>query len=259
MASLPPMTRPAAILLLLMSLSGCISPKSHAPDFATKPFEPFNRQDTVAIALREWRLFGSPTDDDDAHPPQKPERAPGLWERVGEYWWVGLDADAAEVAWTGKHDAQGHVFPASVDGDYAWSAAFISYVMRIAGAGDRFPYSPNHATYVNAAAAQKTTILRAHPPQGYRPMLGDLVCRAREWAIHLRFSDLPTTYLWPGHCDIVVAVGPDRLALIGGNVRDEVHMNHLPLSDDGSLPERTGVLAILEVRYDAEAEPAADQ
>ena len=42
-------------------------------------------------------------------------------------------------------------FPASQDGHYAWSAAFIDYVMRIAGAGDRFPYSADHADYINVA------------------------------------------------------------------------------------------------------------
>ena len=43
-------------------------------------------------------LFGQPVDDD---PPgtrpelgeDKPERLPGLWQRVGEYWWLGQDAD----------------------------------------------------------------------------------------------------------------------------------------------------------------------
>jgi hypothetical protein len=247
-------------LALLLAVGACAAPASHAPPFATKPNEPFNREDTVAIALREWRLFGSPVDDETTSPqPQKPERLPGLWERVGEYWWIGLDPGASEAGWTGKHDAQGHVFPASVDGDFAWSAAFISYVMRIAGAGDRFPYSPNHATYVNAAAAGKSPILRAHAPEGYHPKPGDLLCRAREWARHLRFADLPTNYLWPGHCDIVVSFAPNSVAVVGGNVRDEVHMSHLALNDDGSLPEGTGLIAVLEVLYDAEAEPAADQ
>jgi len=247
------------VLPVLLGLAGCAAPAGHAPPFATKPFEPLNRQDTVAIALREWRLFGSPVDDEGAPSAQKPERLPGLWERVGEYWWIGLKPDAPEVAWTGKHDGNGRVFPASVDGDYAWSAAFISYVMRIAGAGDRFPYSPNHATYVNAAVAGKTPLLRAHPPESYRPKPGDLVCNAREWARGLRFSDLPTSSLWPGHCDMVVAVESKDIAVVGGNVHDEVNMRHLPLAADGTIPEGSGLLAILEVRYDAEAEPAADR
>ena len=249
--------RTIVLLFLLLAFAGC-GPANHAPEFANKPFEPFSREDAVAIALREWRLFGSPVENGSIAP-GKPERLPGLWERVGEYWWIGLDADAAEVAWTGKHDAQGHVFPASVDGDYAWSAAFISYVMRIAGAGSRFPYSPDHSAYVNAAVAGKSPILRAHPPDGYRPKLGDLVCRARNWAQTLRFVDLPTSHYWPGHCDMVVAVEPQGIAVVVGNVHDEVDMRRLPLAADGTMATDSGVLAILEVRYDAEAEPAADQ
>ncbi len=56
-----------------------------------------------------------------------------------------------EQGFTGKHDQNGQVFPVGEDGDYAWSAAFIDYVMRMAGAGHRFPYSPTHADYINAA------------------------------------------------------------------------------------------------------------
>ncbi|HEY6335836.1 MAG TPA: DUF2272 domain-containing protein, partial [Alphaproteobacteria bacterium] len=54
-------TRSVATLALLLGLIGCAP--AHAPDFAEKPFEPFNRADTVAIAMREWRLFGAPVDD----------------------------------------------------------------------------------------------------------------------------------------------------------------------------------------------------
>jgi len=258
------MIRPAAVLPLLLVLADCAV--SHAPDFAARKFEPFTREDTVAIAMREWRLFGQPTEDEAPvrHSPplprEKPERLPGLWERVGEYWWIGQNADAPESALTGKHDQAGKVFPASVDGDYAWSAAFISYVMRVAGAGTRFPYSPNHATYVNAAAAGKSPILRAHAPASYAPKPGDLVCRGREWARGLHFSDLPTAYSWPGHCDIVAAAEPGRLSVIGGNVNDAVTMTHIPVTQSGTLAEtQPPWLAVLEVIYDAEAEPEADQ
>ena len=99
-------------------------------------------------------------------PEQKPEREPGLWQRVGEYWWLGMNASSPEAAWTGKHDAQGEVFPASVDGDYAWSAAFVSYVMRIAGAARGFPYAaePRHLYQHRQADGAGT-----RPPAGSSP------------------------------------------------------------------------------------------
>src|SRR5262249_48807486 len=124
----------AAPLVLL--LSACTTaPDAHVPPFARKPYEPISRDTIVAIALREWRLFGSPSDEvsSPSASTEKPERQPGIWQRIGEYWWLGLDAGAAESKWTGKHDENGAVFPPERDGDYPWSAAFVSYVMRIAG------------------------------------------------------------------------------------------------------------------------------
>jgi hypothetical protein len=85
-----------------------------------------------------------------ATPEEMPERQQGLWRRVGEYWWLALNAGAPEVAWTGKHDAGGIEFSAGENGTYAWSAAFVSYVMRIAGAGPRFPYSASHSDYITS-------------------------------------------------------------------------------------------------------------
>jgi hypothetical protein len=253
-------------------------PPGPVPPFAAKPDEPFNRADTVAIAQREWRLFRSPVDDAPTEdrpvprPQDKPERQPGLWQRVGEYWWVGLAAPAGEPpplaeAWTGKHDGSGAVFPASDDELYAWSAAFISYVMRIAGAGPRFPYSPNHATYVNAAAAHRSPILQALPPETYPPRVGDLICFGRHKAAQLKFGDLPTTYIWPGHCAIVVDVQRGTISVIGGNVDDAVTLTHVPVTESGTLATADGTVldnrfpwfVVLRVLYDAEEEPAGDE
>ncbi len=171
-----------------------------------------------------------------------------------------MNAGEAESSWTGKHDQSGRVFPASVDEEHAWSAAFISYVMRIAGAGDRFPYAANHATYVNAAAAGRSPILRAHAPEAYAPKLGDLLCHGRHWATRLRFADLPTRDLWPGHCAIVVGGEPRLLDVIGGNVDDAVAMSRVPVDAHGRLVDSNYPwFVVLEVRYDADAEPRADE
>ena len=80
--------------------------------------------------------------------------------------------------WTGKHDAEGHVFPASKDLYYAWSAAFISYVMREAGTGPQFPYSAAHAFYVDAGwhadrSAHPRYAFRAERVETYAPETGD--------------------------------------------------------------------------------------
>ncbi len=275
------MKRWAAPLAVLLTAACAPTPPptpGPVPAFAAKPFEPFNRTDTVAIAMREWRLFGSPVDD---RPPQdrpaplrpqdKPERQPGLWQRIGEYWWIGLAVPPSEQParveyWTGKHDDKGAVFPAPEDGHYAWSAAFISYVMRIAGAGVRFPYSANHATYVNEAAARRSPILQAFAPEAYAPRAGDLVCFGRMSARALKFADLPTASVWPGHCAMVVDVQPGMIGVLGGNVNDAVTMTHVPVTASGTLAGADGVIldkrypwfVVLRVLYDAEAEPAGD-
>ena len=248
-------------------------PDAHVPDFVTRGFEPFTRSETMAIALREWRLFGQPVDDDD--PEQrpdpvgvsvKPERLPGLWQRVGEYWWIGQDPYESEVDWTGKHGSDGHAFDFQHDARFAWSAAFISYVMRVSGAGARFPYSPNHATYINAAAAGTAAALRAHDPSLYAPTLGDLICAGRGSSRVIRFHNLPTQDLFPAHCGLLVARQPGQISIIGGNVDDAVTMTHVPVGPTGLLATADGTFydsryswcAVLQVMYDADAEPAAD-
>lgn len=246
----------------LAALSACAAPKpkvdEHVPPFARVPYEPITRNAVVAIALREWRLFGSPVDDAPPwpRPPQvaqdMPERQEGLWQRVGEYWWEGLDPGSPESAWTGKHDAQGHVFPVDVNGDYAWSAAFVSYVMRIAGAGPRFPYAADHARYINIAKEMATGaahgwIITAERPDAYAPQPGDLICMGRGHAASLTYDDLPAG-LFPSHCDIVVDTSvPGQIAVIGGNVDDAVTMKHVPVTPQGMLATPDGV--VLDKRY----------
>lgn len=216
----------------------------HVPDFATKPYEPFSRIEAVAIAQREWRAFGSPIDDDppDTHPDlgeEKPERLPGMWERVGEYWWLGQDADRKSAAWTGKHDEWGSTFDPRTDENYAWSAAFISYVMRTSGAGPRFPYTQSHSRYINIAARMakgKSSgwAITAEAPDAYAPLPGDLICAGRGSARNLRYERLPAGG-FPSHCDIVVGKGPQGLEVIGGNVDDAVTMKHIPINPQGRI------------------------
>lgn len=234
-----------------------ISPDAHDPPFATVPYEPISRASVVAIALREWRLFGQLVDDDPpgTRPPllpdQMPERMPGLWQRVGEYWWMGMDAGTAAAAWTGKHDGDGTVFPADEDDDYAWSAAFVSYVMRIAGAGSRFPYSEDHSYYIDIAkevtlGETSGWLIAAEPPSAYAPQPGDLICLGRGKAASMTYDDLPAPR-FPAHCDIVVAAQPGQIAVVGGNVDHAVTMKHVPVTADGKLATPDG--QVVDTRY----------
>jgi hypothetical protein len=218
---------------------------AHVPPFARWPYQPFSREAAVQIALREWRAFGQQVVFPNVELPVDEERQEGLWQRVGEYWWLGLDPNWKEQAWTGIHNENGQVFPESQDGDYAWSAAFISYVMRIAGAGSRFPYTETHSDYINAArrhglGLEPGTALAAERIEVYAPQRGDLICywRGRRPVI---YDELPTGR-FPAHCDIVVAIRPGELDVIGGNVDNAVAMKHIPATSDGHLAGPDGVV-----------------
>jgi hypothetical protein len=235
--------------------SAATSARADAPPFAEVPYEPFSAAAVVAVARREWRLFGGGVDDDPpgTRPPpppdEKPEREEGLWQRVGEYWWLGMDPGSPESGWTGKHDGDGNEFPADQDDSYAWSAAFVSYVMRIAGAGARFPYAAAHHTYIDAARevalGQADWAISAEPVDGYAPLPGDLICFSRT-PVPVRFEDLPAGD-FAAHCAIVVGYDSDMLDVIGGNVDDAVTLTHVPVTADGKLAGASG--AVLDTRY----------
>ena len=218
---------------------------AQVPPFARVPYQAFSREAAVQIALREWRAFGSAILYPKEELPYDAERSEGLWQRVGEYWWLGLPMGTREQRFTGMHNQNGIVFPASEDGNYAWSAAFIDYVMRMAGAGHQFPYSPTHADYINAArlhalGRRPDLAITAEPPETYAPQVGDLIClwRGRR---PIRFADLPTDR-FPGHCDIVTALHPGSIDAIGGNVDNTVGLWRVPVTADGHLVQPEGTV-----------------
>lgn len=265
-----------ALCLLLLFLAGCgpspppvpeaeVTPSvarfaalsGHSPPFARVPYEPFTRADAVAIAVQEWQRFGEHVDD---NPPPRyglemtlatdPARAPGHWERIGEYWWLGQDSDRRQSAWTGMHDEYGRVFGLGISEYFAWSAAFISYVMRTAGAGARFPYSPSHSTYINIAKEMRLGrthgwAVIAERLNEYAPVPGDLICTSRDNS-RMTFAKLPRAH-FAAHCDIVVARNGAWLSVIGGNVDHTVTMKHVPVTTYGMMAEPDG--HVLDTRY----------
>ena len=270
------MRRHLPVLLLLTALAACAAPKPpQAPREGRPPEDTgagFSRQRAIQTALREWRLFGSPIHDEapGSHLPleadEMPSRQDGLWQRVGDYWWVSQKPGSRASLWTGKTDANGDEFPAEDADRYAWSAAFISYVMRVAGAGNRFPYAPSHATYINAALTEGTRgeanllahdwAIVAHRPEEYAPQSGDLICTGRGRAHGLRYEDLPAGR-FTGHCDIVVDDTPQGWEVVGGNVDDAVTMKHVPHDSAGrvtapdgtSYDQRTPWMVVIQIAY----------
>jgi hypothetical protein len=182
-----------------------IQPSSQA--FGSKSFQ----QRLADIARQEWELFGRGT---------KKEKQEGFWQRIGVYWREGVGVN--------------------LDGRNSnpWSAAFISWVLKTAGAGNRFKYSARHSVYIRDAIAKRKNNDPNAAFKGYRinevaPQVGDLVCASR--GIDVGKVGYDTTRDYQSHCDIVVAIKPGRIDLIGGNVGNSVSLKTLTVDSQGKI------------------------
>lgn len=126
----------------------------------------------------------------------------------------------------------------------AWSAAFVSYVLR--GSTERYPamggFSPseNHAGYVAAALEEGRHRYTARPPAIFVPRAGDLVCSYRNQP--RREPWRPENAGWrlgSAHCDIVVAAeragGAGRIFVVGGNIFQSVTLSVHATDGQGRL------------------------
>ena len=173
------------------------------------------------IATEEWVFFGEQTIDIDGNLVKKggQEADDEFYLRVADYWKEGVDMDL-----TGK------------DTHEPWSAAFISWVMKKAGMGERFSYSDWHATYIRNSILARRRDDPSFAYWGYRlseraPQVGDLVGYARQGGISYDYQ--PTVYA--SHTDLVVAVRPGEIDVIGDNVKDSVTKKTLKTDQDGKL------------------------
>ncbi|HZN71260.1 MAG TPA: DUF2272 domain-containing protein [Micromonosporaceae bacterium] len=157
------------------------------------------RADAQRIALGEWRWWGNGT---------RVENEPDVRDRLLEYWRAATPSPpTGDAVW-----------------QWAWSAAFISYVLRHAGAGSHFQYSTAHRVYLHRAIRNATTEpghpIQALPVTAVRPRVGDLVCTWRSgrrvtYAQLAAMAAPPSGH--PMHCDIVTEVGPGEIRVVGGN------------------------------------------
>lgn len=189
----------------------------------------------LEVCQREWALFGRQEFDLDGRLVQRGKRETdeGFWQRVGDYWRDGVGRKL-----TGR------------DSDVPWSAAFVSRAFKQAGAGTRFPYGASHSRYIRRAIRDRQREVASAPLRGFRlgerpPATGDLVCYARQAGVG--FDDQPASD--KSHADIVVAVGPAAIEVIGGNVGNSVGKKHLRLGPGGRLADRSQAwFAVLENR-----------
>lgn len=140
-------------------------------------------------------------------------------ERINVYW-----RNVDQPTWTGK------------DTDKFWSAAFISFCMAQAGDNGRFKKSTGHCVYINDAIAKKddpNAFFQGKRIDEYAPKVGDLVCG---WRVNpMTFDEAPSNGWYSSHTDIIVAVRPDAIDVMGGNVSQSVTKRTVGLLPDGRI------------------------
>jgi hypothetical protein len=134
----------------------------------------------------------------------------------------------------------------------AWSAVFVSWIMKQAGAGERFRYSRSHEYYISAAKKNRNKKDKDKPFWAFSateiaPEIGDLVCRDRpcgecDDCSGATFENIDKLKKKPKqkrctHCDIVTEK-PDsknEILVIGGNVGDSVRERVIRIDKDGKV------------------------
>lgn len=192
----------------------------------------------TTLALQEWGFFGKqmyningqqPTDALGHYIRGHHETEDGWYQRIGIYWkdGVGISGRDGRTVMNAKGDR------------WPWSAAFISWVMKEAGAGRRFHYSGQHSEYIFSTIA---ALNKQDMNVGYwcyrlsdmKPSVGDIVCYAREAGVDY---DNQKNGNYSGHCDIVVEVNRNEIIVVGGNVGDSVTRRPIGLNINGYLDQ----------------------
>lgn len=117
----------------------------------------------------------------------------------------------------------------------AWSAAWISWIFKEAGAGSKFPYSSSHSVYIREAVKNRQNGIKSgaiigYKPTEYKPKVGDLICKPRQSGVTYE-----TTHAYDSHCDLVVDIQNNQAITIGGNVSNSVTKTIYQLTKDGYI------------------------
>lgn len=129
----------------------------------------------------------------------------------------------------------------------AWSAAFVSFAEKTAGAGTHFRYTEAHCHYVDKAMKQADAAggnygYAARRTSDHKPKVGDIIVAGRSYANTYDYDQAALVYeadsFYPSHGDIVIAVEADKVITIGGNISHNVDRKRLKLTANGYLRDR---------------------
>ena len=133
----------------------------------------------------------------------------------------------------------------------AWSAAFISYVVKESGA-TAFPYATAHAVYIVKSRDNKNSG-GSYPWFAYdsrtkeaKVEVGDLVCYGRQGAAGKKLSDINIGDAT--HCDIITSIDDKFMAQgIGGNIGSTVGTTNYQLNSDFTIDtSKSKAIAVLK-------------
>jgi hypothetical protein len=162
---------------------------------------------------------------------KKTETDPAMRATLAGYWGAVRKSSAA--------------IEAAIDARAAWSAAFLSWVMREAGAGTAFRASSAHTAYIAAAKKHRNagdqSKFWAYRISEARPEIGDLVAKDRKPKGQSVCAGTTYDNVERGgvaHSDIVVGIDSanGKMTVVGGNVNDSVATHLIQLTADGHLP-----------------------
>jgi hypothetical protein len=226
----------AGVALLVCACAAPVPAPMVEPPLA---YPPAARERMLRIALAEWEEWGAQSSD---AAPQGAESDAAGFPRVLAYW-RAVPEGAGPIA---RNRARFRAGSADLWREPAWSAAFISFVLRSAGVDAReFPPSAAHAFYLDALLldAQRfpaTAPFVPHDVAARAPRVGDLVCADRSAAPIASWRQRANDdgRFRPMHCDIVVRTAPGRVEAVGGNVRDAVTLSVFATDAQGRLLPR---------------------
>ena len=152
------------------------------------------------------------------------ELSPATADIIKQYWAEGV----------GLNFTTEQILNAEHQSIWAWSSAFISWVMRSSG-GDTFPVHQTHAHYIIKTTENRNNDsgdFKAYSTDEVKPKASDIVCRRRGTST-ATYGNVPNGDTL--HCDIVVEVNSDNIEVIGGNVDNKVKRAELSLDENGFL------------------------
>lgn len=138
--------------------------------------------------------------------------------------------------------------------DAPWSAVFISWCVRQAGAtSGEFSFASGHSRFVHAAIQNQLRgigVFRGHEVSKYAPKVGDILHNNRS-GNKFDYAYAKSNKNYQSHSAIVIEVGVDTrgkyLRTIGGNENDSVGLKEVRLDNKGRVRNPTGLyISIIE-------------